>query len=269
MSDNLPIDPNSINDNFFGDSFGPEDFAPPRVVLGQAMTEDKDEGFFHYPDGTKVTSIHGLVLLVPSKSRVLYRKKGQPSLCRSDNSFVPSPRIENPISKNCGKDSCFASEFGNEQQKIAVCKAAGIQAKNPTNPLCKLSYDLILAGKDRKPFKMSFQGGSLKVIKEKLFTPIRSFGKEVPAPAIEFDMTISKTRGGDGFYYQAVFSKFRAADDRDVCVALRQQFAKAAQRIFSDEYDQRDQENEEKSINQEPPLENYAPDFNDNDKIPF
>jgi len=267
MSENLPIDPSTINDHFFGDSFGAEDFAPPRVILGQAMTQDKNEGVFHYPDGREVEEILGLVLLVPSKSRVLYRSKGQPSLCRSDNSFTPSERIENPVSASC--QTCFASDFGNEQEKITLCKANGMTAKNPTNPLCKMSYDMVFAGKDRKPFKMSFQGSALKVVKEKLFTPIRSFGQGVPSPAIEFDMKINKLSGGDGHYYQAVFSNFRPAEDRDVCVALYQQFAKSASKMFADEYDQRDADNKEKDVNQEPPLENYAPTFDNKDTVPF
>ena len=113
------------------------------------------------------------------------------------------------------------------------------------------------------------------MIKERLFTPIRSFGQGVPAPAIEFDMKIQKFSAGEGHYYQAVFSNFRAAKDRDICLALYQQFAKSASKMFADEYDQRDADNQERTVNEPPPPTSEHeggleyPNFDNKDQIPF
>src|SRR5262245_17493408 len=156
---NLPSIQN-VNDNFFGETIDQSTFKPPRIVLGQASSTGKEKGKFNMPDGSCVDTLSKVILIASSQSRVLYRGKRQSALCASDNFWVPSKRISQPLHNDCRQ--CPYQAWDNENIKHELARKNNLSITNFQRPLCKASYDLIMADEHRNPFVISFQGTQRK-----------------------------------------------------------------------------------------------------------
>jgi hypothetical protein len=122
------------NDDFFGETIGPEAFKPPRVVIGQPTSsgENVKLGMFCFPDGSHFERIEGLVMIKPTQSRVLYGKKGDKVICRSNNYFQPADP-ETALSSSC--QTCVYQDWGNEGTKKELADQKGLTISNYNRPL--------------------------------------------------------------------------------------------------------------------------------------
>jgi hypothetical protein len=234
------------------------DFAIPRVRIGQP-TSDGEAGKFLFNNGMAVESLVGIKLIVPRKTRVLYHGRNR-ARCKSDDFFSPSSFVSNPISSNCM--SCPASQWGESDFKAQLASELGV--REVEKPLCTETYNLLCADLDWNLFFISFQKSQLSIVKEKLFSRLKSFGK--PAFEIQFDMKLVLNQGAGRKWYSVVFDNFLPASGADKGRVLWAEYSKVAQSILSEQHEAMDKE---KDVS---PPEYTAPwpeDIDPSENLPF
>ena len=256
MSKDLVV---SSQDYWGETNLGQSDFAIPRVKIGQP-TSDGEAGKFLFNNGQALDALLGVKLIVPRKTRVLYHGRGR-ARCKSDDFFKPSSYVVNPVSSNC--QTCFASAWDESEEKARL--AAEIGAKDLNKPLCNETYNLLCADMDWNLFFISFQKTQLTIVKEKLFSRLRSFGK--PAFEMMFDMKLVLNQGAGRKWYSVVFDNFLPANSPEKGRALWAEYSKVAQQILSEQHEAMDKE---KDVSEPWPTENdHAPSFNTDEELPF
>lgn len=264
------------NDDFFGETITEESFRPPRVSLGQPSSQNKKAGCFNFPDGRAVDRLENLVLIKPTQSRVLYGKTFQsPALCGSDNYFNPADRFENPPQTNC--KICPLSGFGDVDEKKEFADKHGLSITNFERPMCKASYDLILAEYCGdgvfKPFLISFQGASRAPLEKKLLSTIKMWDNSIPKCAVMFDMKAVNASSGKGNFYLPDFGNFRVADDVQAATNIYKTFSGIAAELFAQDNQNSDEEKEKEAKPVDEgyfsDVDNNPPSVADDDEIPF
>lgn len=197
-------------DDFWG-GMGSEDFAIPLVHIGQPTSQKKGKiGHFNYNNGASYESLGGCTLISPQKTRVLYAGLQGKARCSSDNFHNPSSRIANPVSANCL--NCYASQWGEDPLKMKLASEIGLKVANSNAPLCKETYNLLMADGNGKLFFIAFQSTALKEVKEKLFSRLKfDFGGNSPY-AVHFDMALEEIKDKNGKYYLPIFNNFEVWD---------------------------------------------------------
>lgn len=275
MSNVVPRGPGELSnpgEDFWG-NLDRTDFAILRCVVGQGTSKDgKVPGAFNFSNKTHTTELLNCKLIVPLKTRVLYDGLG-PARCGSDDYYSPSPRFAKPISNNCL--TCPASAWGEDiPEKNKLHK--DLRSKQKLNtPLCKETYNLLMADTNNSPFFLQFQGVQLKVVSEELFSRIRYDYPGLHPATVAFDMqVIQKTKGVDS-WYQVEFSNFRECDTPDLCIAMYKAHSKSAKTQLAKQHAEMDAEKSESArpVNDSdwpPPTEKDEPPvIDDRDEIPF
>lgn len=194
-----------INPNDFWGSMTDQDFAIPRVKIGQPTSQEGTAGNFNFNNGKSLPVLEGCKLLAPRKTRVLYRGDAKASRCGSDDFYVPSPRFKDPISTNCM--TCYAAQWGEEEDKQALAKEVAKQG-NINPPLCKETYNLLMLDESNSPFFIQFQSTQLKEVQQKLFSRLKfEFASVLPC-CVQFDIKLECITKPGVKYYSAVFENF-------------------------------------------------------------
>lgn len=228
--------------NFWGD-MSPSDFAIPRVDIGQP-TSEREAGRFNYNTGASLETMPGCKLLVPRKTRVLYRSAMKASRCASDDYYKPAERVKAPISQSCM--TCFAADWGDDEPKKQLAEEIG-KTGNINPPLCKETYNLLMLDADNHPFFIKFQGTQLKVVQEKLFSRLKFDHSKVPPHLVQFDMALGLVIKPGTKYYTTEFSNFEVSDEEshETIDMFRNKFASLAQDILAKQHEQMDKEHAE------------------------
>jgi len=259
-----PEDFASASEEFWGDSnLDKNDFAIPRVSIGQATSKSGEPGHFNYNNGQSFKTLQQVRLIVPKKTRVLYGDGA--SRCKSDNFVQPSPFVKNPISSSCAY--CPAAQWGDDdEEKMALAKELGVQEGQRYKPLCNETYNLLMADQYWSPFFISFQKTQLKVVQEKLFSRLKAMRK--PPYVVAFDMELNKVTGTNKLYYTVDFLNFTELSDEDVSIGqgIYKQFKDTAEGLLAQQHEEMDQSHKSSEA---PMPDAEPPNFDDSEGIPF
>lgn len=233
------------NPNFW-EGMDPSEFAIPYVSIGQPLTKKGGKhGEFNYNNGNMVKELKNCKLLRVLKTRVLFGKSfTDPSLCSSDDFYVPSPRVKDPVSASCL--NCVAAQWGDDiPEKAALAKR--LWGKNiDRKPMCAETYNLLMADENNNPFFIKFQKTHLKIAQEKLFSRLK-FGFVGTNPyLVAFDM---KTKEEGQGYFVPVFENFHLleGDEAVRADAAYRAYAAGAHNALAKEHEAMDAEKSDDS----------------------
>lgn len=259
------VDPRTIASGFW-DDLDTQDFAIPRVTLGQATSTKGEPGKFNFNTGLSVAAMLHCVLIVPRKTRVLYQGKGK-SRCASDNFYEPSRRISEPVTTNCL--TCPLAQWGDDPVKNEWAQKIGDSKYDGKKPLCTETYNLLMADNKWNLFNIGFQKVQLKTVSEKLFTRLRYNFGGVPPFHVAFDMEATRVSGNDRVYYTVDFKNFRELDEEgksratSIYQGWKDRFGDALAKQHED------MDNEKSEPKDVTPSYDEAPMPDSNDEIPF
>ena len=252
----------------FWDDFGAKDFEPPLVSIGQPSSAKKVAGEFNFNTGKHTPVLKHVKLLVPRKGRVLF--SDNKAACASDNSHVPSARIQNPVSPSC--EGCFAAQWGDsDPRKSALYRKLGLSF-GEEKPLCAETYNLIMVDENMSPFIISFYKAQLEPVKKKLFSKLRFEFGHVEPWQVAFDMSLEKGTG-KGNYYVVRFDHFMVVDEdeKERLEVLYRSMSSRANNIIGEQFEKADEEaRSQEASSQAPPWKDEeTPQFSADDEIPF
>lgn len=233
----------------FWDNLNSSDFNPPTVVMGQPTSRKAITGEFNFSTGHHQPVFKNCKLIIPDKGRVMFGKGfDDAAICKSDDFYTPSSFVEKPVSADCLK--CPLSQWGedNPVKKQYFEKYRGNSGKL-NQPLCKETYNCLMADESWKPFIIQFRGAQLKRVSDLLYTRLRYDFFEHPPYAVSFSMGLEKV--GDSAFYSVCFDDFKLMGDNDIVIGEKIYLQNKAtfRDILSKKHDDSDNEKRERVVN--------------------
>jgi hypothetical protein len=270
--ESLPVSQAEVDESWGG--IGQDDLVLPVVNLVQATSKVGTAGMFRYSTGQEIGEIKACLIHV-SKRRILFGRDGDRGLCASDNSTVPSTRIEKPFSTNCMV--CPMADWDPNPEKLGLAERLGKKGVE-NKPLCSLSYSNIFVDGDGRPFLMDFRGVMYKQAQQELYTKLRyEFGK-LPMYGVWFTMKGEKEAKPGKVFYKIKFSKFEkmSAEEMAHIRTMYENTKRSAERKVSEVYEKMDAEKPKTQAQSRKEIEDGVPwpteapaDFAETDDIPF